>query len=103
MIKVEESEKGKWEVAYQDKSPFIDNEGTAWFQIDWFKTYLDTQKEWTMSSNETHSFIQEIFKKNELGGEARKDNKRCFFVKKEYFEEPEELDTKNMKGPELPY
>ena len=48
--------------------------------------YLDTQKEWTMSSNETHSFIKGIFKKNELGGEGRKEDKRCFFIKKEALE-----------------
>ena len=26
MIKVEESENGEWKTAYQDQSPFIDNE-----------------------------------------------------------------------------
>ena len=103
MINVEENENGEWKTAYQDKSPFIDKDGTVWFQIDWFKTHLDTQKEWSMSSNQTYSFIKEVFKKNELGGEERKENKRCFFIKKEYFEEPEELDTKEMKGPEIPY
>ena len=103
MIKVEENENGEWKTAYQDKSPFIDKNETVWFQIDWFKTHLDTQKEWNMSSNQTYSFIKEVFKKNELGGEERKENKRCFFIKKEYFEEPEELDIKDMKGPEIPY
>ena len=103
MIKVEENESGKWEIAYQDKSPFIDKNGTVWFQIDWFKIYLDTQKEWTMPSNQTHSFINEVFKKNKLGGKDRKEDKRCFFIKKEYFEEPEDLETKEMKGPEIPY
>ena len=44
-----------------------------------------------------------ISKKNKLGGKDRKEDKRCFFIKKEYFEEPEELDTKDMKGPEIPY
>jgi hypothetical protein len=103
MIKVEESEDGKWQTAYQDQSPFIDNEGTVWFQIDWFKKYLDTQKEWQMLSNETYSFINSIFDKNKLGGPDRKENKRCFFIKKDYFEELEDLETKEMKGPEIPY
>jgi hypothetical protein len=103
MIKVEENENGEWKTAYQDKSPFIDKNETVWFQIDWFKTHLDTQKEWNMSSNQTYSFIKEVFKKNKLGGPDRKEDKRCFFIKKEYFEEPEELDTKDMKGPEIPY
>ena len=103
MIKVEESENGEWKTAYQDQSPFVDNEGTVWFQIDWFKKHLDTQKEWTMLSNQTHSFIKEVFKKNKLGGEGRKEDKRCFFIKKDYFEELEELDTKEMKGAEVPY
>ena len=103
MIKVEESENGEWKTAYQDQSPFVDNEGTVWFQIDWFKKHLDTQKEWTMLSNQTHSFIKGVFKKNNLGGEGRKEDKRCFFIKKDYFEELEELDTKDMKGAEVPY
>ena len=103
MIKVEESENGEWKTAYQDQSPFVDNEGTVWFQIDWFKKHLDTQKEWTMLSNQTHSFIKGVFKKNKLGGEGRKEDKRCFFIKKDYFEELEELDTKEMKGAEIPY
>jgi hypothetical protein len=103
MINVEENENGEWKTAYQDKSPFIDKNETVWFQIDWFKTHLDTQKEWNMSSNQTYSFIKEVFKKNKLGGPDRKEDKRCFFIKKEYFEEPEELDTKDMKGPEIPY
>jgi len=60
-------------------------------------------REWNMSSNQTYSFIKEVFKKNKLGGPDRKEDKRCFFIKKEYFEEPEELDTKDMKGPEIPY
>ena len=103
MIKVEESEDGKWKTAYQDQSPFIDKDGTVWFQIDWFKKYLDTQKEWQMPSNETYSFINSIFDKNKLGGSDRKENKRCFFIKKDYFEEPEDLETKEMKGPEIPF
>ena len=38
-----------------------------------------------------------------MGGEGRKENKRCFFIKKDYFEELEELEPKDMKGPEIPY
>ena len=102
-VKVEEVEGEKWETAYGDQSPFIDKEGTVWFQIDWFKKFLDTQKEWEMDSNQTHSFIQRIFKKNTLGGDSRKENKRCFFIEKDYFEELEALDPKDMKGPEIPY
>ena len=102
-VRVQEVEGEKWETAYGDQSPFIDKEGIVWFQIDWFKKFLDTQKEWEMDSNQTHSFIQRIFKKNALGGESRKENKRCFFIKKEYFEELEELEPKDMKGPEIPY
>ena len=56
-----------------------------------------------MDSNQTHSFIHRIFKKNTLGGESRKENKRCFFIQKDYFEELEELEPKDMKGPEIPY
>ena len=102
-VKVQEIEDEKWETAYGDRSPFIDRDGTVWFQIDWFKTFLDTQKEWEMDSNQTHSFIQRTFKKNTMGGEGRKENKRCFFIKKDYFEELEELEPKDMKGPEIPY
>ena len=64
MVNVEERKEGKWETAYQDKSPFIDKEGTVWFKIEWFKTHLDTQKEWQMPSNQTTSFIKGVFKKN---------------------------------------
>jgi len=103
MIKVEESEGKEWKNAYEDKSPFIDKNGTVWFQIDWFKTYLDTQKEWSMSSNQTYSFIKKTFEKNKLGGAERKEDKRCFYIKKDYFEEPEELETKEMKGADIPY
>ena len=103
MINVEESEEGKWKTAYQDQSPFIDKNGTVWFQIDWFKKYLDTQKEWNMPSNQTYSFIEGTFEKNKLGGKDRKDDKRCFYIKKEYFEEPEDLEAKEMKEPETPY
>jgi len=102
-VKVEENEGEKWETAYGDQSPFIDKDGTVWFQIDWFKKFLDTQKEWEMDSNQTHSFIHRTFKKNTLGGEGRKENKRCFSIKKDYFEELEELEPKDMKGPEIPY
>ena len=102
-VKVQETEGEEWETAYGDQSPFIDKEGTVWFQIDWFKKFLDTQKEWEMDSNQTHSFIHRIFKKNTLGGEGRKENKRCFFIQKDYFEELEELEPKDMKGPEIPY
>jgi len=102
-VKVQEVEGEKWETAYGDQSSFIDKEGTVWFQIDWFKKFLDTQKEWEMDSNQTHSFIHRIFKKNTMGGEGRKENKRCFFIKKDYFEELEELEPKDMKGPEIPY
>jgi len=38
-----------------------------------------------------------------MGGDGRKDNKRCFFIKKAYFEELEDLEPKDMKGPEIPY
>ena len=103
MIKVEEGEGKEWKDAYEDKSPFIDKNGTVWFQIDWFKTYLDTQKEWSMSSNQTYSFIKKTFEKNELGRAERKEDKRCFYIKKDYFEEPEELETKEMKGADIPY
>ena len=103
MIKVEEGEGKEWKDAYEDKSPFIDKNGTVWFQIDWFKTYLDTQKEWSMSSNQTYSFIKKTFEKNKLGGAERKEDKRCFYIKKDYFEEPEELETKEMKGADIPY
>ena len=103
MIKVEESEGKEWKNAYEDKSLFIDKNGTVWFQIDWFKTYLDTQKEWSMSSNQTYSFIKKTFEKNKLGGAERKEDKRCFYIKKDYFEEPEELETKEMKGADIPY
>ena len=103
MIKVEEDNQGKWEIAYQDKSPFVDKEGSAWFNLDWFKTFLLTQKEWEMGSNQTTSFIKTIFAKNKLGGKDRKEDKRCFFIKKEYFEEPEELQTKEMNETEIPY
>ena len=103
MVKVEEDNQGKWEIAYQDKSPFIDREGHAWFHLDWFKTFLLTQKEWEMGSNQTTSFIKNVFDKNKMGGEARKNNKRCFLIKKEYFEDIEDLTAKEMKGPEIPY
>ena len=56
-----------------------------------------------MSSNQTHSFIVKVFEKNELGGKDRKDDKRCFSIKKEYFEEPEDLETKEMNETEIPY
>ena len=58
MIKVEEDNQGKWDIAYQDKSPFVDKEGIVWFNLDWFKTFLLTQKEWEMGSNQTTSFIK---------------------------------------------
>ena len=103
MVKVEEENQGKWEIAYQDKSPFIDKDGHAWFNLDWFKTFLLTQKEWEMGSNQTTSFIKNVFDKNKMGGEARKNNKRCFLVKKENFEDIEDLKPKEMKGPEIPY
>ena len=103
MVKVEEDNQGKWEISYQDKSPFIDKDGNAWFSLDWFKTFLLTQKEWEMGSNQTTSFIKNVFDKNKMGGEARKDNKRCFLIKKEYFEDIEDLTAKDMKGPDIPY
>jgi hypothetical protein len=103
MIKVEEDNQGKWDIAYQDKSPFVDKEGIVWFNLDWFKTFLLTQKEWEMGSNQTTSFIKTVFDKNKLGGPTRKDNKRCFFIKKEYFEDIEDLTPKEMKGPDIPY
>ena len=56
-----------------------------------------------MSSNQTYSFIKKIFEKNKLGGAERKEDKRCFYIKKDYFEEPEELETKEMKGADIPY
>ena len=62
-----------------------------------------TQKEWEMGSNQTTSFIKTVFDKNKLGGPTRKDNKRCFFIKKKYFEDLEELTAKEMKGPDIPY
>ena len=103
MVNVEEEKQGKWDIAYQDKSPFIDKDGSAWFNLDWFKTHLLTQREWEMSSNQTTSFIRAVFNKNKLGGPTRKDNKRCFFIKKEYFEDLEDLEAKEMKGPEIPF
>ena len=56
-----------------------------------------------MPSNETYSFINSTFDKNKLGGLDRKENKRCFFIKKDYFKELEDLETKEMKGPEIPF
>ena len=56
-----------------------------------------------MGSNQTTSFIKNVFDKNKMGGEARKNNKRCFLIKKEYFEDIEDLTAKEMKGPEIPY
>ena len=103
MVNVQEDSQGKWEIAHQDKSPFIDKDGSAWFNLDWFKTHLLTQREWEMSSNQTTSFIRAVFNKNKLGGPTRKDNKRCFFIKKEYFEDLEDLEAKEMKGPEIPF
>ena len=44
-----------------------------------------------------------LFDKNKMGGEARKNNKRCFLVKKDYIEDIEELTAKEMKGPDIPY
>ena len=103
MVNVQEDSQGKWEIAYQDKSPFIDKDGIVWFNLDWFKTHLLTQREWEMASNQTTSFIRAVFNKNKLGGPTRKDNKRCFFIKKEYFEDLEDLEAKEMKGPEIPF
>ena len=103
MVNVQEDTQGKWEIAYQDKSPFVDKDGIVWFNLDWFKTFLMTQKEWEMGSNQTTSFIKTVFDKNKLGGPTRKDNKRCFFIKKKYFEDLEELTAKEMKGPDIPY
>ena len=37
MVNVEESNKGKWETAYQDKSPFIDKKGTVGFKLNGLK------------------------------------------------------------------
>ena len=103
MVNVQEDNQGKWETAYQDKSPFVDKDGIVWFNLDWFKTFLLTQREWEMGSNQTTSFIKTVFKKNKLGGPTRKDDKRCFCIKKEYFEDLEELTAKEMKGPDIPY
>ena len=63
-------------------------------------------------TGKTHNLVKRLqehldkncpFDKNKLGGKDRKEDKRCFSIKKEYFEEPEDLETKEMKGPEIPY
>ena len=103
MIKVEEIKDEEWKTAYQDQSPFHDRDGTVWFHFDWFWKYLSTQKQWQMEENETRAFLEATLKKEKLGAKSRKEDKRCFCIKKEYFEEIDEPEAKDMKGPDIPY
>ena len=53
--------------------------------------------------NETRAFLEATLKKEKLGAKSRKEDKRCFCIQKEYFEEIDEPEAKDMKGPDIPY
>jgi hypothetical protein len=56
-----------------------------------------------MEENETRAFLEATLKKEKLGAKSRKEDKRCFCIKKEYFEEVDEPEAKDMEGPDIPY
>jgi hypothetical protein len=103
LTKVDEKNDGEFTHAYLDQSPFHDKEGTVWFKFDWFWKYLITQKQWEMEENQTRAFLSKILKDTQQGGMDRKEDKRCIYIHKEYFEELEEPEPKKMEEPESPY
>ena len=56
-----------------------------------------------MEENQTRAFLSKILKDTQQGGMDRKEDKRCIYIHKEYFEELEEPEPKKMEEPESPY